>query len=60
MTKMTEKNLVRVYVSKESHKRVKQFAARKGITLQFAYDFIIHDYLDEYGREKKGQVLTKS
>ena len=60
MTENKTKKLVRVYVSEESHRRVKQFAARKGVTLQYAYDFIIHDYLDEYGREKKGEVLTVS
>jgi len=51
--------LARPYISEEAHRRVKQFAARKGMTVQDAYEFIIFDYLDEYGREKKGVILEK-
>jgi len=51
--------LARVYVTEKTHRRVKQFAARKGITIQEAYEILICSLLDEYGIEKRGVILTK-
>ena len=50
----------RPIVSDESHRRIKQFAARKEITVQEAYDRIICWFLNEYGVEKKGTILIKT
>lgn len=51
--------MARPLVSDETHHRMKQFAARKNIPVQDAYDIIIQKVLDSEGKEKRGEILTK-
>ncbi len=52
-------SMARPYISDETHHRMKQFAARKNISIQDAYDLLIQNVLDDEGKEKRGVILTK-
>jgi hypothetical protein len=44
--------LVRTYIDKNIHERVKKFAFNKRMTLQFSYKYLINKILDEDGNER--------
>jgi len=50
---------VRVYVSEDTHKRVKKFAVEKGMTVRKAYDFLIRTLLDSDGKMKELIVVEE-
>jgi hypothetical protein len=52
--------LVRTYIDKNIHERVKKFAFNRKITLQFSYKYLIEKILDEDGNERDIIVVEEA